>query len=81
MGSTVKGERFHHLLSFEVDKTVPSRLSLQSTRLVKEEVKLLHCAKLLEELEEVVSVEKGQPMSTLGTWMATLAEVGDKSRR
>lgn len=77
----MQGARFHHLLSFEVDETVPSRLPLQSSGLVEEEVKLLHRAKLLEELEEVVSVEKGQPVSTPGIWMPTLAEGGDKSRR
>lgn len=47
------------LLSFKVDKTVPSRLSLQSTRLVEEEVKLLHLAKPLQELEEMVLCDFG----------------------
>lgn len=61
-----EGEReLNYLLSFKVDKTVPSGLALQSPRLVEEEVKLLHLAKLLEELEEVVSVKTEEPMSPL----------------
>lgn len=50
---------FCFLLSFKVNKTVPSGLALQSTRLMEEEVKLLHLAKLLEELEEVVFCDFG----------------------
>lgn len=61
----MKAERFHYLLSFEVHETVPSRLPLQSTWLVEEEVELLYGAELLEELEEVISAEKAQPVSTL----------------
>lgn len=59
---TYKRQReFNYLLSFKVNETVPSGLALQSTRLVEEEVKLLHLAKLLEELEEVVSAETEEP--------------------
>lgn len=50
---------FCFLLSLKVNKTVPSGLALQSTRLVEEEIKLLHLAELLEELEEVVFCDFG----------------------
>lgn len=41
---------------------------------MEEEVKLLYGAKLLEELQEVVSVEEEQPMSSL--WELLAAEPG-----
>lgn len=43
-----------HLSGVEVDEAVASRLPLQGSRLVEEEVKLLHVAELLQQLHQVV---------------------------
>lgn len=50
---------FCFLFGFKVYKTVTPRLPLQSTRLVKEKVKLLYFAKLLKEFEKVVFGDLG----------------------
>lgn len=47
------------LLGLKVNKTVAPRLTLQGTGLVEEEVELLHCAELLQELEKVVFCDFG----------------------
>lgn len=43
-----------HLSGVEVDEAVASRLPLQRSRLMEQEVKLLHMAKLLQQLHQVV---------------------------
>lgn len=57
-----------YLFGFKVHKTVTPRLPLQSSRLVKEKIKLLYFAKLLKEFEKVVPEGEQRRMAPFSTW-------------
>lgn len=47
-----------YLSGVEVDKAVAPWLSLQRPRLMKQEVKLLHMAKLLQQFHQVIPAKR-----------------------